>query len=108
MKLEIRRGRRSGIRIVCGLTLLLIGLSSCAGTQPPDRTPKLSPSPEVPAGCSESSGESLASAALALAMRETWSTRFRHNDHGASRALQGLYASTSGPQWLTRGHPTQQ
>src|SRR6185437_2410315 len=108
MKLEIRRGRRSGLRIVCGLTLLLIGLSSCAGTKPPEPTPRLSPSQDVQAGCSESAGESLTSAAVALAARETWSARFRRNDHGASRALQRLYASTDGSLWSAQGRPTRQ
>lgn len=108
MKLEIRCGRWSGIRIVCGLTLLLIGLSSCAGTKAPDPTSRPSQSRNVPAGCSDLSGESLSSAALALAARETWSTRFRRNDHGAKRTLQRLYASTGGPLWLTHGRPTRQ
>ncbi|HEX5460960.1 MAG TPA: L,D-transpeptidase family protein [Steroidobacteraceae bacterium] len=108
MKLEIRRGRRSGIRIACGLTLLLIGLPSCAGTKPPEPTPRLSPSRDVQAGCSESSGESLTSAAVALAARETWTVRFWRNDHGASRALQNLYASTGGPLWSADGRPTRQ
>lgn len=41
-------------------------------------------------------------------MRETWSTRFQRNDHGAERTLQNLYASVSGPLWLTSGRPTRQ
>ncbi|MGH8199262.1 MAG: L,D-transpeptidase family protein [Steroidobacteraceae bacterium] len=54
------------------------------------------------------SGESLTSAALVLAARETWSARFRRSDHGAKRALQNLYASAVGPLWLTHGRPTRE
>jgi murein L,D-transpeptidase YcbB/YkuD len=108
MKLEIRCGRWSGVRIVCGLTVLLVGLSSCAGTKPPDPTSRPSLSQDIPVGCSELSGESFTNAALALAARETWSTRFRRNDHGAKQALQKLYAFTGGPLWLTHGRPTPQ
>ncbi|MGH7107687.1 MAG: L,D-transpeptidase family protein [Acetobacteraceae bacterium] len=108
MKLEIRGGHWSGVCIVCGLTLLLIGLSSCAGTKPPDPTSRLAPPRDVPASCSEFPGESLTPAALALASRETWTARFRRNDHGAKRALQNLYSSTGGPLWLTHGRPTRQ
>jgi murein L,D-transpeptidase YcbB/YkuD len=108
MKPKIRCGRCSGIRFVCGLTLLLIGLSSCAGTKPPDPISRPSLSRDVPIACRELSGESLTSAALALAARETWSARFQRHDHGASRALQELYASTDEPLWLTRGRPTRQ
>lgn len=108
MKLKVRCRRWSGIRITCGLMLLLIGLSSCAGTKRPDPTRRPSRSRDIPAACSELSGESLTSAALALAAHETWSDRFRRNDHGASRALQKLYAPGGGPLWSTQGRPTRQ
>lgn len=108
MKLEIRCGLWSGIRIVCGLTLLLIGLSSCAGTKPTDPTSRLSLSQDIPARCGELSGESFTSAALTLAARDTRSARFRHNDHGAQRAFQNLYPSTGEPLWLAHGSPTRQ
>lgn len=108
MKLEIRRGRSSGIRIAWGLTLLLIGLSSCAGTKPPEPTARLSPSRDIQPGCSDSAVGSLTAGAIALAARETWSTRFRRNDHGASRALQKLHALSGGPLWLAEGRPTRQ
>ena len=41
-------------------------------------------------------------------MRETWSARFRQDDHGARGALRNAYAAAQGPLWLTHGRPTRE
>ena len=98
--------RNFGILGAYGAILLLTGMVSCVGSKHPEPTSRLSWSNAT--GCGEMAGRSLSSVALTLAERETWSARFRGNDHGARRALQSLYESSGGPLWLNHARPTRQ
>src|SRR5579863_2443226 len=106
MKIETLAGGASArIRAICTAVLLLAGLPSCAGSEAPATPPEVSCTGSVAESGSQAS---LASAALSLATRETWSVRFQQSDHGARQALRSVYAAADGPLWLAHGHPTRQ
>ena len=87
-------------RAACAAGLLLATLVSCAGSGSsgaPTRQSCAVPAPSSPT-----------SAALRLAMSETWNARFRQDDHGARAALRSVYSSAAGPLWLAQGRPTRQ
>jgi murein L,D-transpeptidase YcbB/YkuD len=93
------------MRAACAAVLLLAALPACAGSELPAAPPKASCAASADEGGSRAS---LASAALSLAVRESWSVRFRQSDHGARQALRRVYAAADGPLWLAHGHPTRQ
>jgi murein L,D-transpeptidase YcbB/YkuD len=88
------------VRAGCAAVLVLATLASCAGSG--------SSGAETRQSCAVPAPASLTSAALRLAMSETWSARFREDDHGARAALRSVYTSAAGPLWLAHGRPTRQ
>ncbi len=88
------------VRAACAAVLVLATLASCVGSGSPGAPTRQSCAGPTPA--------SITSAALRLALSETWSARFRQDDHGARAALRSVYASAPEPLWLARGRPTRQ